>query len=73
MWNFQSKRNPLRDRLLLAAPEANPHEFVRRYLSANPRTSLTRALQRQEPTGQAHERRKANRRLVDPQPVPATI
>jgi hypothetical protein len=32
MWNFQSKRNPLRDRMLLAAPESNPHEFVRRLL-----------------------------------------
>jgi hypothetical protein len=39
MWRFQSKRNSLRDQLLLAAPEANPHEFIRRYLHARPLSS----------------------------------
>jgi hypothetical protein len=33
MWNFNSKRNALREHLLLQAPEANPSEFIRRYLS----------------------------------------
>ena len=32
MWGFQVKRNALRDQLVLQAPEANPSEFVRRYL-----------------------------------------
>lgn len=32
MWRLQPKRNPFRDRILIAAPEANPHEFVQRYL-----------------------------------------
>lgn len=32
MWGFQSKRRGLREQLLLQAPEANPSEFVRRYL-----------------------------------------
>jgi hypothetical protein len=42
MWGFQSKRNPLRDRMMLAAPEVNPHDFVRRYLRAKPQPRLER-------------------------------
>lgn len=37
MWNFQSNRNRLRDRMLIAAPEANPHQFVQRVLLARDR------------------------------------
>jgi hypothetical protein len=40
MWNFQSKRSPLRDRMVAAAPEANPHEFIRRYLQAKPQSAI---------------------------------
>jgi hypothetical protein len=72
MWNFQSKRNALRERMLLAAPEANPHDFVRRYLLAKPRPTLIRVARLAEM--RAHEpqdRRKASRRLADPLPVPA--
>lgn len=36
MWNFQLKRNLLRDRMISTAPEADPHEFVRRYLLSKP-------------------------------------
>ena len=32
MWGFQNKRTALHEQLLLA-PEANPSEFVRRYLA----------------------------------------
>jgi len=42
MWNFQSKRSLLHERLLLA-PETNPSEFVRRYLAQNPKTNRTAA------------------------------
>lgn len=42
MWNLVSKRNALRDRMMLIAPEANPHEFVRRYLLARSRPELPR-------------------------------
>jgi len=34
MWEFQSNRNRLRERMLIAAPEANPHQFVQRVLLA---------------------------------------
>ena len=33
MRSFSSKRGGFRQRLLLAAPEADPHEFVRRYVA----------------------------------------
>jgi len=44
MWNFESKHSALRERMVLVAPEANPHEFVRSYLRA--RTRSRPALQR---------------------------
>lgn len=37
MWDFQANRNRLRDRMLIAAPEANPHQFVQRVLLARGR------------------------------------
>jgi hypothetical protein len=64
MWSFQSKRDLLRDRLLFAAPEANPHEFVHRYLQAKPRQSFPRDDRQKENRGQ--DRRQASRRAVDP-------
>jgi hypothetical protein len=64
MWSFQSKRDLLRDRLLLAAPEANPHEFVHRYLQAKPRQSIPRDDREKENRGQ--DRRLASRRMADP-------
>jgi hypothetical protein len=39
MWSFESKRDTHRDTMLLAAPEANPHEFVRRYLLGKSKAS----------------------------------
>jgi len=38
MWNFESKHNALQERMVLVAPEANPHEFVRSYLQARARS-----------------------------------
>jgi len=32
MWGFDTKKNVLREQMLLTAPEADPHQFVRRYL-----------------------------------------
>ena len=32
MWVFHTKRNALREQLVLQAPEVNPSEFIRRYL-----------------------------------------
>ena len=32
MWGFEQKKNVLWERMLLTAPEADPHQFVRRYL-----------------------------------------
>jgi hypothetical protein len=49
VWNFQSKRNLLRDRMVLVAPEANPHEFVRRYLRTKPQPLLQRLDQARTP------------------------
>jgi len=34
MWGFDVKRNSLRDRMLIAAPEVDPHQFVRRFLQS---------------------------------------
>lgn len=33
MWGFQLKRSALHEQLVLHAPEINPSEFVRRYLT----------------------------------------
>lgn len=32
MWGFDIRKNILRERMLLNAPEADPHQFVRHYL-----------------------------------------
>jgi hypothetical protein len=55
MWNFATKRNALRERMLLA-PETNPSEFVRRYL-AQKQKSESKPLPRTESQTPAFEDR----------------
>jgi len=66
MWRFQSQRNPLRDQLVLAAPEVNPHEFVRRYLLARPQFSIESQRQSLERT-----QLEQGRLSRQPHPIPA--
>ncbi len=42
MWGFGTKRNSLRERMLVVAPEADPHQFVRRFLQSKPPRLQTR-------------------------------
>jgi hypothetical protein len=39
MWGIASKSNPLRDRMVLAAPEIDPHRFVQRLLRSSVKSS----------------------------------
>ena len=43
MWGFASNSNPLRDRMVLAAPEVDPHRFVQRLLRTTSRSPTYRA------------------------------
>lgn len=74
MWNFESNRNRLRERMLIAAPEANPHQFVQRVLLARDRSRIgsTAADPLHKPGERPSERRTTKTPILDRPAVPAT-